>query len=66
VKPFEAHNLNRFALEPAGTSTKVTWTMEGTNVYVTKVMSVFVNMDRVMGRHFEAGLDNLRTIAEKS
>lgn len=65
VKPFKAHNLNRFTLEPAGSSTKVTWTMEGTNIYMTKVMSVFVNMDRLMGKHFEAGLENLRVIAEK-
>ena len=32
VKPFEAHNLNQFTLEPDGSSTKVTWTMQGTNV----------------------------------
>jgi carbon monoxide dehydrogenase subunit G len=65
VKPFEAHNVNQFTLEPAGTSTKLTWAMDGTNVYLAKVMSVFVNMDRVMGTHFEAGLDNIRVIAEK-
>ncbi len=64
VKPFKAHNLNRFTLEPAGSSTKVTWTMEGTNVFITKVMSVFVKMDKLMGKHFETGLDNLRKIAE--
>ncbi len=38
--------------------------MEGTNVFITKVMSVFVNMDKLMGKHFETGLDNLRKIAE--
>jgi hypothetical protein len=65
VKPFKAHNLNRFTLEPAGSSTKVTWTMEGTNVFMAKVMSVFVNMDRMMGKHFETGLDNLRRVAEE-
>jgi len=43
VKPFKAHNLNRFTLEPAGNSPKVTWAMEGTNVFTAKVMSVFVN-----------------------
>jgi hypothetical protein len=65
IKPFAAHNLNQFTLEPVGSSTKVTWTMEGTNVYLTKVMGMFVNMDRLMGNHFEAGLENLRMIAEK-
>jgi hypothetical protein len=25
LKPFEAHNINEFTSEPAGSSTKVTW-----------------------------------------
>lgn len=64
VKPFEVHNMNDFVLEPAGDATKVTWTMHGTNLYLMKVMGTFVNMDRVMGKHFEAGLHNLKTLAE--
>ena len=39
--------------------------MEGTNIYLTKVMSVFVNMDGLLGEHFEAGLINLKEIAEE-
>jgi uncharacterized protein YndB with AHSA1/START domain len=65
VKPFAAHNINDFALEAAGDSTNVTWEMHGTNVYVMKVISIFVNMDRVMGKHFETGLRNLKDAAEK-
>jgi uncharacterized protein YndB with AHSA1/START domain len=64
VKPFQAHNVNEFTLEPAGALTKVAWTMHGTNLYVMKVMSVFVNMDRMMGSHFETGLENLKAVAE--
>jgi hypothetical protein len=30
-----------------------------------KITSVFVDMDAMMGKHFEAGLDNLKTLAEK-
>jgi len=30
-----------------------------------KVMSVFMNMDRFMGKHFEQGLANLKAAAEK-
>ena len=65
VKPFAAHNLNEFTLQPAGATTRVTWTMQGSNLYVMKVMSVFINMDRETGKHFEAGLKNLKTAAEK-
>jgi uncharacterized protein YndB with AHSA1/START domain len=66
AKPFQAHNLNEFTLEPQGAATKVTWTMNGTNVYMMKVMGVFVNMDRFTGKHFETGLANLKIASEKS
>ena len=63
-KPFVARNLNDFVLEGAGTSTKVTWTMQGPNLYVMRIMGIFVNMDRTMGKHFETGLANLKAVAE--
>jgi uncharacterized protein YndB with AHSA1/START domain len=65
VKPFVAHNVNTFTLEPDGASTKVTWSMQGTNVYMLKLMSVLVDMDRMMGEHFESGLRDLKIAAEK-
>jgi hypothetical protein len=65
VKPFAAHNVNVFTLEPEGTATKVTWTMEGTNLYFMKLMSVFSSIDRMMGGHFESGLRDLKAAAEK-
>jgi uncharacterized protein YndB with AHSA1/START domain len=66
VRPFVAHNVNEFVLEPSqpGTSTKVTWTMRGRNMFFMKVMDVFVNMDRALGKHFEAGLQNLKIMSE--
>ena len=65
VKPFEAHNVNEFTLDPVGASTLVTWRMHGTNAYFMKLMGVFVNMDKMMGKHFERGLDNLKIVCEK-
>ena len=70
VRPFVAHNVNEFVLEPneepsePGSSTKVTWTMRGPNLFFMKVMGVFVNMDRMLGKHFEAGLQNLKSVLE--
>jgi uncharacterized protein YndB with AHSA1/START domain len=49
VKPFEARNLNEFTLEPEGTATRVTWSMQGSNLYFMKLMGVFVSMDRIDG-----------------
>jgi len=64
VKPFETRNRNTFELEPAGTATTVCWSMETTNRYLLKLLSVFMNMEQMFGRHFEIGLRNLKTAAE--
>ena len=65
IKPFEGHNVADFALVPQGDSTTVTWAMDGRSPYVAKLMGVFVNMDNMIGKDFEKGLANLKTIAEK-
>ena len=65
TKPFEAHNIAEFTLEPKGDSTNVTWAMYGPNLYVSKLMSIFFSMDNMIGKDFETGLANLKTIAEK-
>jgi uncharacterized protein YndB with AHSA1/START domain len=65
MKPFEAHNTAEFTMQPAGDATNVTWAMYGPNLFVGKVISVFIDMDNMIGRDFEAGLTNLKTIAER-
>jgi uncharacterized protein YndB with AHSA1/START domain len=64
-RPFRVRNINEFQLEPDGSNTRVTWSMSGPNLFAMKLMSVFTNMDRMMGQHFEGGLENLKTIAEQ-
>ena len=64
-RPFEAHNTAEFTLAANGSATTVTWAMLGTMPYMMKVMSVFMNMDRMIGENFETGLANLKAIAEK-
>ena len=65
VKPFEAHNVVEFTLEPKGDATNVTWTMEGDTPYFAKIIHVFINMDSMVGKDFETGLANLKAAAEK-
>jgi uncharacterized protein YndB with AHSA1/START domain len=64
VKPFEGHNIVEFTLEPNGDSTHVTWAIHGPSPYTAKVMGIFINMDSMIGKDFEAGLANLKTVAE--
>jgi carbon monoxide dehydrogenase subunit G len=65
VRPFEAHNIAEFTLDPKGESTNVTWAMHGPAPYVSKLMGLFFSMDRMIGKDFETGLANLKSLAEK-
>ena len=66
LKPFEAHNLTDFTLEPQpGGGTRVTWDLHGPMPYLSKLMCVFVSMDKMVGKDFEQGLSNLKSAAEK-
>jgi uncharacterized protein YndB with AHSA1/START domain len=65
ITPFESKNTTLFTLQPQGDSTQVTWLMQGPAPYVTKLMTVFVSMDKMIGKDFEAGLANLKANAER-
>jgi uncharacterized protein YndB with AHSA1/START domain len=65
IKPFEGHDTTVYTLEPQGDSTKLTWTMSGPMPFVSKIMCVFVSMDKMIGKDFESGLANLKSLAEK-
>lgn len=65
VKPFEAHNRVDFTLQPKGDATEVTWAMQGPMPFISKVICLFIDMDRMVGQDFEAGLANLKSIAER-
>ena len=65
LSPFESHNQTNFVLLPQGSATRVTWTMDGPNTFVSKLMSVFVSMDKMMGKDFDTGLNQLKSAAEK-
>lgn len=64
LRLFEAHNIAEFALAPAGGGTDVTWSMHGPSPFVSKVMQVFMSMDAMVGKDFEAGLRNMKAAAE--
>ena len=65
ITPFEAHNTAEFTAQPQGDSTNVTWAMYGPSPYMAKVMQTVMNMDKMIGTDFEAGLQSLKTVAEK-
>jgi uncharacterized protein YndB with AHSA1/START domain len=64
-KPFEGHNTAEFTMLPQGDATHVSWLMHGPAPFMNKLMQVFMNLDKMIGKDFEAGLVNLKTVTEK-
>jgi hypothetical protein len=53
-----------FTMLPQGNATSVNWVMHGPAPFISKVMQVFMNIDKMIGRDFEAGLANLKRLIE--
>src|ERR1700730_8676227 len=66
-KPFEGHNTAEFTFVPEreAAATNVIWVMQGPSSFMSKVMQVFMDLDKMIGRDFETGLANLKTLTEK-
>ena len=65
LKPIEAHNTADFRFTPEGGGTRVDWAMYGPSLFISKVMSAFVSIDKMLGKNFEQGLAALKAAAEK-
>jgi hypothetical protein len=48
----------------AGGGTRVTWSMDGNSNFVGKAISLVMSMDKMIGKDFDAGLVNLKKVAE--
>ena len=65
-KPFAATNTAEFSFKPAGAdTTAVTWSMAGQNTFLSKAISLFVDMDRMVGGMFDQGLTQMKAIVER-
>jgi uncharacterized protein YndB with AHSA1/START domain len=65
LAPFEAHNTAEFTMLPQGDATRVSWRMHGPAPFMARIMHVFINIDKMVGKDFEAGLANLKRLSEK-
>ena len=65
LKPMKASNLVEFTLHPTGDSTAVSWAMSGRQPFMAKLMTVFIDCDKMVGSQFEKGLGKLKAIAER-
>ncbi len=65
LQPFEGHNTSEYTLSTSGDATTVTWAMFGPSPYISKLIGLFVSMDRMIGKDFEKGLAQLKAVAEQ-
>ena len=65
IKPFEAKNKVDFDLVAQGSGTIVTHAMHGPSPFISKLMSLVFNMEKMVGPKFEEGLASIKAIAEK-
>ena len=65
LEPFAATNTAEYSIVPEGGASRVTWAMHGPAPFVSKLMQVFVSMDKMIGKDFEQGLASLKALAER-
>lgn len=64
LEPWKATNATTLATAADGAGTRVTWTMTGTNNFMMKAVTLFMDMDKMVGGDFERGLAGLRSVSE--
>ena len=65
MKPHESQGKAFIKLVTDGTGTKATWGMTGHMPYPVNVMTLFMNMERMMGKDWDNGLTKLKKLSEK-
>lgn len=61
-RPMESTGMIDFTFKPQGDKTVVTWAMYGRNNFLGKVVSVFMDSEKMCGPPFEEGLASLAEI----
>ena len=64
LKPMNALSEAHFHLTPSEGGTKVTWDFSGQNKFISKIMMVFMDFDKMMNQSFDQGLHDLKRIVE--
>lgn len=65
MEPFESKAKTSMLVSGDETESTVIWTFEGSTPYPFNLMLLFMDMDKMIGKDFETGLDNLKGILEK-
>jgi uncharacterized protein YndB with AHSA1/START domain len=64
IEPFSGQADAFVNLTEAGAGTKVTWGFDSRYPYPMNVMLLFINMDELIGKDYNAGLEKLKRLSE--
>ncbi|MCA9793150.1 MAG: SRPBCC family protein [Candidatus Eremiobacteraeota bacterium] len=65
LKPFASTCQVSWVLTPEGDGTRMTWSMDGRNEgLIPRVFCLFMDMDQMIGKDFDKGLQMLKTVCE--
>ena len=66
VKPFKASNTAEFVMTPTDAGTDLSWAMFGPSPLVSRILGLFMDLDKLVGKDFESGLAALKRSAEQA
>lgn len=65
IQPMEGHNKIDFVITQRGDVSTLSHAMYGPSPYISRLMTIFFSMDKMIGSKFEEGLASLKAIVEK-
>lgn len=65
LKPMESTAMADYSFKAEGNTTVMTQTFSSKKNFLSKVMCMFMNMDKMMGDQFEKGFVGIKAIVEK-
>lgn len=66
IRPITGTSTVNFTFKPEGDKTVVTWAMYGKNGFMGKLVSLFMDCDKMVGPQFEQGLADLGKVVTNS
>ncbi len=62
--PFHAENMIHYQLTTEGGATRFSWSMSGDGGFLGKLISVFIDCEKMVTDQFGTGINNLKTLIE--
>lgn len=66
TKPMATDNKIEYRLAREGSATRFTWSMSGEGGFLGKLVSVFIDCEKMVAGDFEKGIRNLKALVESS